>query len=117
MSLLSLAHAATTCTLNGQQVPCDQVPGGAVVGILAIGFFVLMAVVGIAALVFWIKMLVHAIKHPIENKPLWIIILLLFGIIGAIVYYFAVKKHMATAMAPTEAMPPTIPPVMPPTVQ
>jgi hypothetical protein len=37
-------------------------------------------------------MLVDAIKKPIQHKPLWIIILLLFGIVGAIVYYFAVKR-------------------------
>ena len=95
-----LAFAQSTCTLNGQEVPCDSLPVKALFG-LGIGLFIVMFAVGIVALVFWIKMLIHAVKNPIEHKPLWIIILLLFGIIGAIIYYFAVKKSfIAISTAP-----------------
>ncbi len=47
------------------------------------------------AVVFWLLMLIHATKHPIESKPLWIIIILLFGILGAVIYYFAVKRKFS----------------------
>jgi len=98
----ALALAQATCKINGQEVPCDQMPSwfNAIFG-LGLGLIVVFFVVFIVALIFWIKMLVHAIKNNFENKPLWIIILLLFGIIGAIVYYFAVKKKMAAAVPPT----------------
>lgn len=64
---------------------------GGLVGV-AIFFGLLIVAICIASLVFWIVMLVHAISKPIESKALWILILLLTGIIGAIVYYFAVKR-------------------------
>jgi len=37
-------------------------------------------------------MLIHAVSKPIENKALWIIILVFTGVIGAIIYYFVVKR-------------------------
>ncbi len=89
--------------VNGQPVPCSQVFGPiAWVAGLELGIVVFVIVVAILALILWIWMLVHAIRHPIHDKALWIIIILLFGIIGAIVYYFAVKRHC-------EDMPPSTP--------
>jgi heme/copper-type cytochrome/quinol oxidase subunit 2 len=40
-------------------------------------------------------MVVHATKNNIPNKPLWLLVLILGGIIGGIVYYFAVYKDMS----------------------
>lgn len=64
-------------------------------GLLAVGagMVILLILFAIFCLVFWIMMLVHAISKPIKSKALWIIILLLFGFIGAVVYYFAIKRH------------------------
>jgi hypothetical protein len=84
----------TTCTLNGENVPCEELAksfknflGWGIGGILlCFAFFLFITI-------FWIMMLVHAIKYPIEHKPIWILILLITGILGAIVYYFAVKKN------------------------
>ena len=45
------------------------------------------------AIVFWIMMLVHAAKNDIKDKALWIIIILFGHIVGAIIYYFVVKKN------------------------
>lgn len=58
-----------------------------------IGAMIVIAILAIACLVFWIMMLVHAIKHDIEYKPVWILVLWFMTIVGAIVYYFAVKKE------------------------
>ena len=45
-------------------------------------------------------MLIHACSNDIPNKVLWIVLLFLFGIIAAIVYYFAVKRHCTTNYIP-----------------
>ncbi len=94
LGIASQALAQGKCMLNGKEVPCGEL-GKTVSGFLGVGFAVIGALVilGVVALVFWIMMLVHAISKPIDQKPLWIIVLLLFGIVGAIIYYFAVKKN------------------------
>jgi DMSO reductase anchor subunit len=38
----------------------------------------------------WVAMLVHVIKNDIPDKVLWIIVLVVGGIIGGVVYYFAI---------------------------
>lgn len=85
--------AKEVCVINGNIMPCSEVVekaapliGLSIVGVLAI------AVLMISLFVFWVMMLVHAIKKPIENKPLWILVILLGQLIGAVVYYFAVKR-------------------------
>lgn len=45
--------------------------------------------------IFWLWMLIHAIANPISKKVLWIIILLIFGYIWAIIYYFVVKRKFS----------------------
>ena len=55
---------------------------------------------GLVSFVFWIMMLIHACSNNIPNKVLWIVLLFLFGIIAAIVYYFAVKRHCTTNYIP-----------------
>ncbi len=103
------ATSTANCTVNGQPVPCDKIFGTAGT-FLGIGFalLVLFAVIGVLAFIFWLIMLIHAISKPIHDKALWIIILLLFNLIGAIVYYFAVKRHFSMA-APANPVPPATP--------
>ncbi len=57
------------------------------------GLGIFAGIIGIALLAFWIWMLVHAIKHDIDYKPVWILVLWFMNILGAIVYYFAVKRQ------------------------
>jgi hypothetical protein len=96
-SIFFVSHAAfaanPVCSLNGQVVPCDQL-GKQMSGFLGLGLllFIVILGIGIWSLVFWVLMVVHAAKHPIEDKAMWIIILVFTGIIGAIAYYFAVKR-------------------------
>ena len=66
-----------------------QEEGGAGVGIAVL---LLILVVGIAAITFWVWMLVDCIRKDVNNKAVWIIVMVLFGILGSIVYYFAVKR-------------------------
>ncbi|MEK7585128.1 MAG: PLDc N-terminal domain-containing protein [Patescibacteria group bacterium] len=77
---------------------------------LGFGLAALVFVIGIIAFIFWLMMLIHAIKHPIEYKPVWILVLLLTGLLGAIIYYFAVKRRTPSlAPAQTVVTPPTPP--------
>lgn len=59
-----------------------------------ISLLVVATIVFLAATVFWLWMIVDAITKPIENKAIWILVLLVTGVLGAIVYYFAVKRPM-----------------------
>lgn len=103
------ASGQSTCTLNGQPISCEELAsktGGLLkFGLGIIGFIM---VVGLIALIFWIAMIVHAINHPIEHKAVWILVLLLTGLLGAIVYYFAVKRPFAEP-SPPPSPPPTAP--------
>ena len=74
--------------------------GGAMAGIA--GFFFLfvilwLALIGLAilAFIFWIFMIVDVAKRKFKNdndKILWVLVIVLAGIIGAIIYYFVIKK-------------------------
>ena len=55
-------------------------------------FWLLMIATGIASAIFWIMMFVSAIKNQFEHKPLWIIVLFIGNIVGAIAFYFAVHR-------------------------
>ena len=49
----------------------------------------------IAAMVFWILMIVDVVKRDFpkqDDKTVWILIVILAGIIGAIIYYFMIKR-------------------------
>jgi hypothetical protein len=42
--------------------------------------------------IFWLWMLVHALSSSIPNKILWVLFIFFLSPIGAIVYYFVIKK-------------------------
>ncbi len=66
------------------------------IAIMIILFWLVMIGISIAATIFWVWMLIDAIqrKFPNENdKVLWILVILLAGGIGAIIYYFVVKHQ------------------------
>jgi len=63
-------------------------------GILAFIFSIIA--IFILAFIFWIFMIVDCAKRKFKNdsdKIVWILILVFLGIIGAIVYYFVVKRE------------------------
>lgn len=91
-----VALAAAKCTVNGQEVDCAEL-GNKIKGFLgwSIGGFLLFIALGIWATVFWIMMIVHAAKHEVENKAMWIILMVFTGIVGALIYYFVVKRKFS----------------------
>ncbi len=93
--LLPLAVLANkgNCEINGRNVPCEDFYNAAkpFIGI-GLGLFAVFAIVGVLLTIFWIWILVHATTKNIENKALWIILLIIFSTLAAIVYYFAVNR-------------------------
>lgn len=69
-------------------------------GVFIVGMLIWLVsfAVGIAAFIFWIFMLIDVFKRTNwkqeNDKTLWIIIVILLGVLGAIVYYFAVKREL-----------------------
>lgn len=110
LPLIVLANRGReVCELNGRDVPCDQIYRAAkpFIGI-GIGIFVFFAFVGLLLTIFWVWMLIHAATKNIENKALWIILLIIFGHLAAIVYYFVVKRPFDKNQ-PIVTPPPTSP--------
>lgn len=91
LSLLGVKEVLAECTLNGEVVPCDQVPSWVWI------FPIIMFVFVIAITVFWIMMLIHAIKNQTENKVVWILVIVFTQGLGAIIYYFMEKRPMDKA--------------------
>lgn len=102
-----IASAASECRLNGEVVDCSEISGFLWAGF---GFLGVILVIGLIMGIFWLWMLIHAISHNIENKAIWILIILVTGPIGALIYYIAIKKNLAIeSQIPTENFPPTPP--------
>lgn len=53
---------------------------------------IVFLVIGLISFVFWLLMFIHCIKNDVENKALWIVLMVFTGIVGAIIYYFVVKR-------------------------
>jgi len=83
---------------NPSFAPTSSIPSW-LPAILLLFFFLL----GFAAMIFWLVMLIHAAHKPIENRVMWLILLVLIGPIGALIYYFAVKRKFKN-----QEMPPPI---------
>jgi hypothetical protein len=91
---VSAALAKSQCVVNGKEVPCSEL--GKSLGIfvgMGIGVIAIIFIIGILLTIFWILMLIDCVKREVEYKPVWILVLLLTGCIGAVVYYFAVKRR------------------------
>ena len=60
-----------------------------------LGLMLIFLVLGILFFVFWLFMLIDCAKRKFRNdtdKVVWILVIVLIGVIGALVYYFAVKR-------------------------
>jgi heme/copper-type cytochrome/quinol oxidase subunit 2 len=68
-----------------------------VFGIIILALVVLLAIaIGIWAFVFWILMIIDAAQRKSLSdgeRIAWILVLVFIGIIGALIYYFAVKRN------------------------
>ena len=116
MNIFLLAEAAQNgCTLNGQPIDCGELADKAKPFIgLGIGIFVIVFILATVALVFWLIMLLHALNHKSPNRDTWIIVLIVsfvmgFGLVAAIIYYFAEKQNaeLATPSIPEQKITPS----------
>lgn len=107
LSLMLVANrfvfAVGRCTVNGREVPCEEL-GNRFIGFLGlglgIGLFLVFFAVAIWMTVFWIMMLVHAAKYDIKDKVVWILVIVFTGIVGAIIYYFVIKRDFDKQQLP-----------------
>jgi len=54
----------------------------------------IITIIALIILIFWIKMLIHVVKNrELEYQPVWILIVWLMGIVGAVIYYFIAVKE------------------------
>jgi len=74
--------------------------------IVLIGGFIIIA---ICMMVLWFAMLIDAFRHPNQQSTMWMIILIMFGSIGGILYYFAVYRKRKSKSV-TSIDEPQIPP-------
>lgn len=109
----SFVSAQAKCTVNGREVPCEEAWQSVKTAAgLGIGVFLVILVVIILAAIFWLMMVIHAIRNPIKSKAIWLFLLLITGILGAVVYYFAVKRkfNKTAASVPSVYPPVSVPP-------
>ncbi len=99
--LTPLATATPTsvadCTLNGQPVPCDQLAHQFGAFFLGFGLFFMFLMMfclalGLAGFILTLVMIIHAAQHEIKDRALWIVLMVVFGPVAAVIYYFAVKR-------------------------
>ncbi len=83
--LLSLSFVLGECRVNGEVVPCSEMPQGFWV------FIFLFPLVMIPLVLFWGWMFIDCIFYE-EEKLLWILLMIFTSIIGAIIYYFVRKR-------------------------
>ena len=63
------------------------------IGLFLIFFWLIIMGIMVAGLVLWIISLIHVLQHDdVKDRVMWIVVLLLVGTIGGIIYFFAVKR-------------------------
>jgi len=75
----------------------EAAAGGMAMGIFAFIIIIwgLMILVGILGFIFWIFMLIDVAKRNFKNendKIIWILVVILASWVGALIYYFVIKK-------------------------
>lgn len=101
-SLLPLQVFAHNGEVHGVEelTQTEATTAAAGIGVFLIIIFAFMALLFVVSFVFWIMMLIHAAQNDIPDKNMWIIILVVslcvsMPLIGALVYYFVVKKKFS----------------------
>lgn len=69
------------------QMPIEMGAGIAVILLLLI-----VVILAILSFIFWVMMLIDCVRRDFKDKLVWVIILIFASGIGAILYYFIVKK-------------------------
>lgn len=72
--------------------------GAAAAGAMGLGlviFFIIMAIIGLVAFIFWIWSIIDCVKRdfPGDNeKILWLVIIIILGVLGSLIYLIAGRK-------------------------
>ncbi|MBA3678754.1 PLDc N-terminal domain-containing protein [Candidatus Saccharibacteria bacterium] len=105
------AHAATYTSDYSADTASTGAAAG--VGIFLIIWMLFWLAISIFFLVFWILMLMDVVKRTNwkqeSDKTLWLILVILLGGLGAVIYYFAVKRELDKKPAAAGVTPPTEP--------
>lgn len=72
-------------------------------GGVALVLFLVFGLIGLVLTAFVIWMIVDAARRPMENKALWIILMVIFGFIPAVIYFFMVKRKLGPIKKTTPA--------------
>jgi prolipoprotein diacylglyceryltransferase len=51
-----------------------------------------MVILIILIIVFWLWMLIDCLKRDFDKRIAWVLILIFLGILGALLYYFMIKR-------------------------
>lgn len=112
----SAANAQTYTYSTSTDAATTTATAGLAIGSMVI--FGILSVLGLVLFVFWIFMIIDVFKRTNWKQPsdktLWIVIVILLGYLGAIVYYFAVKRALdkgGNVNTPPNPGNPTQPPV------
>ncbi len=65
------------------------------IGAMLLGMAIIFSII-IASIVLWIWMIIDCAQRKFkksDDKVIWILVLIFLGIIGAIIYYFVVKRN------------------------
>lgn len=67
-------------------------------GLYGVGLFALFIItVAILAFVFWILMIIDCVKREFKNpndKIVWMLVIILLQLLGAVIYWFVVKNKI-----------------------
>ena len=66
------------------------------IGLIILVFWLFFAIMGILGLIFWIFMIVDVVQRKFKNendKIVWVLVVILAGVIGALIYYFVIAKE------------------------
>lgn len=102
--LTTLAQTYTTYESS------SEISGGAAAVTIIFSILILGGIIvfSIGGLFFWIISLIHIISHEdVKDRVIWLVVILVLGGLGGVVYYFAVKRPYDKGGA--RAVPPAAP--------
>jgi uncharacterized metal-binding protein len=96
IGLLMLAATFAAAQSNGT----NAAPiAGAILAMFGLGIaaflsvILIIVVLAVLATAFWIWMLIDCAQRESENRVAWILIIVFLHVLGALVYYFVVKRQ------------------------
>lgn len=110
LSVLILSYSPLTLAQSIDEYSA-VVTSGNLMGMF-MGFGVMMmfwSLIGLLAFIFWIWMLIDCLKRNFEDKIIWVIVIILLNIVGAILYYFMVKKNHQPSTGTSQTTQPSEP--------